>query len=123
MGKAPSVECGEWSLGKPWLSRKPVLILRPSPQDSLALRQEWEGEGESRVQEQKEEERERRGSRTRRNREEATGQLWRVGQQLGRQEGLQDRLPSSRSPRACAFSPAAEGQDGALLVFLRLVEI
>lgn len=58
MGKAPSVECGEWSLGKPWLSRKPVLILRPSPQDSLALRQEWEGEGESRVQEQKEEERE-----------------------------------------------------------------
>ena len=27
-------------MGKPWLSRKPVLILRPSPQDSLALCQE-----------------------------------------------------------------------------------
>lgn len=99
----------------PDLEAKPPRLPGPLPR-------EWEGEGESRVQKQKEEE---RGgcSRTRRNREEATGQLWRVGQQLGRQEGLQDRLPSSRSPRACASSPATEGQDGALLVFLRLVEI
>lgn len=39
------MECGERSLGKPWLSRKPVLILRPSPQDSLALRQGVGGRG------------------------------------------------------------------------------
>lgn len=117
------MECGEQSLGKPWLSRKPVLVLRPSPQGSLALLQESGRErGNPEFREQKEEERER-GPRTRRNREEATGQLWRVGQQLGRQEGLQDRLPSSGSPRACASSQATEGQDGALLVFLRLVEI
>ena len=110
-------------MGKPWLSRKPVLILRPSPQDSLALCQE---SGRERGNPEFRSRKRKRGggcSRTRRNREEATGQLWRVGQQLGRQEGLQDRLPSSRSPRACASSPATEGQDGALLVFLRLVEI
>lgn len=122
-GVAPSVECGEQSLGKLWLSRKPVLILRPSPQDSLALRQgsgRERGNPEFRSRKRK---RERGGQRTRRNREEATGQLRGVGQQLSRREGLQDCPPSRRSPGACASSAAARGRDGALLVLLRLVEI
>lgn len=54
------MECGERSLGKPWLSRKPVLVLRPSPQGSLALLQESGRErGNPEFREQKEEERER----------------------------------------------------------------
>ena len=121
-GGAPSVECGERSLEtmaqqetSPDLEAKPPRLPGPPPR-------EWEGEGESRVQEQKEEEREG-APRTRRNREEATGQLRGVGQQLGRREGLQDCLPSSRSSGACASSAAARGRDGALLVLLRLVEI
>ena len=111
----PPVQSGEGPLGRPWLSRQPVLNLRPptsSPHYSLVLCQrEWEGEGDFEGQRSRKRKRKRGGE----HKAEQRGGSWPAGEKrrpAARRAAESAKLPQEQELRACGSHPATEGRDG-----------
>lgn len=103
----PPAQSGEGPLGKPWLSRQPVLSLRPptsSPHYSLVLCQrEWEGEGEFEVHRRRKRKRKRGGE----HKAEQTRGNWPAGE---KRRAAARRVCRAASPGAGATGPVGPTQ-------------